>query len=187
VPATIDPGETAQLEIDTSSSCLAGQPEIRYNDARLAFPGGGELRLGLSLDATCGPVWMSRWSRRARPGTLANPAWDVLTVSLELPTSVRIGQTLEYAVVLTDPSGVPVALTPCPNYFQSLGGVKTGGLFQLNCSVAVVPAHGAVRYEMRVPIPVDTAEPGPVKLTWQLETDSAETAPKAVGLVTLVH
>jgi hypothetical protein len=186
VPATIDPGETAQLEIDTKGSCLDGRSQIRYDDARLALAGGGELRLGVSLDATCG-VWMSRWARPLREGTLANPAWDVLTVSLELPASVQIGQTLVYVVVLTNPSGVPVALIPCPNYFQSLGGVKAGGVFQLNCAVSVVPAHGAVRFEMRAPIPGDTPDLDGAKLTWRLDTDSAETTPTATATVIFVH
>jgi hypothetical protein len=187
VPATIDPGEAAQLEMDTSNSCLHGQPPILYADARLALADGGELKLGQTLDATCGPPAMGGWSRPARPGTLANPGWDVLTVTLELPESARIGQTLEYVVVLDNPSGVPVALSPCPNYVQWIGDLKTGGMFQLNCAVSVVPAHGAVRFEMRAPIPDDTTDAGPQKLTWRLETDAAGTAPTAEGLVTLIH
>jgi hypothetical protein len=187
VPATIDPGEAAQLEMHTSNSCLHGQPPILYADARLALADGGEVKLGQTLDATCGPPSTSGWFRPARPGTLANPGWDVLTVTLVLPESVRIGQTLEYVVVLVNPSGVPVALSPCPNYVQSIGDLKTGGMFQLNCAVSAVPANGAVRFEMRAPIPGDTTEAGPQKLTWQLETDTAGTAPMAVGLVTLVH
>src|SRR5262245_16861596 len=94
VPATIDPGETAVLEIDAVGSCLAGQPEVQYDDARLALAGGDEIRLGVSLNGTCG-VSMSGWSRPVGLGSTANPAWDGLVVTLELPAPVRIGQILE--------------------------------------------------------------------------------------------
>jgi hypothetical protein len=185
-PATIDPGETAALEIDTVGSCLTGQPAIRLGDARLALPGGGELKLGVTLDATCG-VSMSGWSRPAQHGTLANPALETLTVALEVPATVRIGQTLRYVVVLSNPSDTPVTMSPCPNYLQTIAGVKTGGYFQLNCAVPAIPAHGAVRYEMRTPIPDYTPDLGRVTLTWNLETDLGGAGPHAEATVTLVH
>jgi hypothetical protein len=186
LPATINPGETARLEIDTFGSCLDGRPETLYADARLVLADGSLLPLGLTLDATCG-VQESQWSRPAPDGTLANPAWDVLTIALDLPPTVQIGQTLEYVVVVSNPSDAPVALTPCPNYQQSITFVKTGGFHQLNCSVPVIPPRAGVRFAMRVPIPDYTSATGPEKLTWQLQTDTPETAPTATGIVTLIR
>src|SRR5262249_57267871 len=109
-------------------------------------------------------------------GSTATPAWNGLTVSLELPATVHIGQTFEYVAVLANPTGADVALTPCPNYDVTLTKVKAGGFHQLNCAVAAIPARGAVRFAMRLAV-ADYTPTGESTLDWRPPPDQGATAP----------
>jgi hypothetical protein len=188
VPATINPGETARLEVQTHTYCSTNQDgaaRVHWDNARLVLDDGGVLPLEVSLHADCG-VGMSPWTR-PDPGSTADPAWSSLIISMELPASVRIGQTLEYVVVLTNPTDTAIALTPCPNYIQSLALQKAGGPHQLNCSVSEIPPRRAVRYAMRMLIPDYVITTGPIDLDWELETDRADATPKASSPITLTR
>jgi hypothetical protein len=188
VPATINPGETARLQLKTATYCSANQDgaaRVRWNNARLVMADGGTLPLGVSLTADCG-VGMSPWSR-PDPGSSADPAWGNLIVSLELPTTVQIGQAMEYTVTLANPTDVAVPLSPCPNYLQDLTMVKAGGYSRLNCVVSEIPPRDEVRFAMRLLVPDYVTTTGPVTLNWELETDRADATPKASGTITLVR
>src|SRR5262245_26893803 len=140
-PATIAQGERAAVTIETYGGCLDGRPEVMYDDVRLGMADGGEIRLRMSLNATCG-VNVSVWHRLAVPEPGATNPVTYLVPSIESPPTVPIGGTLEFVVKLTNPSGHDISLDPCPNYNVSLSGVKTGGFYQLNCAVSVISARG---------------------------------------------
>src|SRR5262245_16557603 len=104
-PATIDPGESAQIIIETYGSCLVGQKAITYSDVALRMPDGGILPLHTSLDATCG-VGVSEWYRLLPDPGSQGPSLDGVTVSIEAPSSVATGSSLDFVVTLTNNTDV---------------------------------------------------------------------------------
>ncbi len=184
-PATIDPGEQAQLNLETSNRCLGTRPTPTITDSGLVLrlADGGRIALRTAVDATCG-VALSEWYRPTPPPR-AN-AWDVLTAAIEAPASVRAGDTLDYVVVLTNQTGADVPLDPCPNYIEGLSAVKAAGTYGLNCAVPAISAGGGVRFAMRLAIPA-TAPPGTVTLTWSLLDSAAENPPQASSTLTITR
>ncbi len=190
IPATIDAGEPAWLDVQTYGGCFtsANQAHIILDDIALRLPDGSTLPLRSTVDATCG-VGMSEWFRPT-PEQPPLP-WVGLTITITAPTTAKLGQTLEYVVELTNSSDVAVALTPCPNYTQTLTGpgtpLKGGAVGQLNCAVATIPAHSRVRFDMHLAIPNGPVPDGPVSLRWALDPGQAdEPMPSATVSVTLV-
>ncbi len=181
-PATIDPGERAWLDLETHGSCLVGQPSIVYSGLVLQLADGGRIALRTSVDATCG-VGLGEWYRPTPPPK-AN-AWDVLTPAIQAPASVRAGDALDYVVVLTNSTGADVPLSPCPNYLESLSGVKAAGAYELNCAVPAIPAGGSLRFAMRLAIPA-FVQAGTVTLTWSLD-DGAGNPPQASSPLTITR
>jgi hypothetical protein len=186
VPATVDPGEQAAVGIATYGGCLDGRPSVVYRDLVLRLPDGGQLRVPGTLDATCG-VGLGQWYRVPPPPAVAPNPFAGLVASIEAPASVRVGGTLVYVVVLGNPGDRDVPFSPCPNYSQFLSYVKTGGYYRLNCAVPGVPAHGSVRFAMRMPVPWYggvAATPGPVPLDWSIQSDDG-TGPRATATVVI--
>lgn len=89
-----------------------------------------------------------------------------LHASLELPATVAAGDTL--VVGLTNPTNRPVPLRPCPAYVQAIATPAIKDVEGLNCTpVPAVPAHRAIRFQMRLHIPANVP-PGRVRLFWSL-------------------
>lgn len=183
-PATIEPGESALLDLDTYGGCLDGRPETVYRDVRLRLADGGHLRLPGTVNATCG-VGLSDWYRPAPPAPDTS-AIAKLVASIQAPASARAGGTLDFVVTLTNPTGTGVQLDPCPNYeIALLAPVKAGGAYQLNCAIPAVPAHGSLRFAMRLSIPSFTEYRGPATVQWSLDAGTAEPAPTTSAPVTI--
>jgi hypothetical protein len=173
VPADLRPGGHVLLEFATSDcgcSCTGG-PVVRYRNLVFTLPEGGQVDGGRVLLTEGCFLTMSSFGLppryvqpRARPGTPAT-----LHVRIELPATVRAGGTLRYTVALANPSGKPVELSPCPGYteaFVTQAVVRES--FRLNCEVRTIPAHGSVRYEMRLAVPAGAS--GHAKISWSLNT-----------------
>lgn len=181
-PAAIDPGESAVVTVMTYGACLDGRKESNVQAVRLRLPDGGEIALRTSLNTTCG-VGLSQWQRPAPRPPAVSP-FAALVASLDAPPVIRTGETLEFVVTLTNPTGADVVLSPCPNYLVSLTApVKAGGSHQLNCAATVVPAHGRLRFAMRMGIPVLPGYIGPTTLQWTLDDGTIADGAVGVGAV----
>lgn len=115
-----------------------------------------------------------------RRASRAEPTWlpHGLTASLELPGAVTAGETLTYVLVLHNDTDTTAPLTPCPSYDESVQIVagKPGAVHQLNCTIATVPAHSVVRFEMRLPVAREQ-EPVPhARLSWQTTPPGLQTS-----------
>lgn len=85
------------------------------------------------------------------------PRFNPVEVSLEaVPERVAIGDTARFVVVLRNPTATGIPLRPCPTFFMSYGESGTAVFHKgrLNCDDAppAIPAHGAVRFEMKLTI-----------------------------------
>jgi hypothetical protein len=181
-PATIDPGEQAVLMIETYGGCTAPPTGVVYANLALRLTGGTVLALGSTLDPRCG-VGMGQWYRPVVDTTDHLP-WLGLTAAIEAPQTVHLGRTFDYVVTLTNPTGLAVPLAPCPNYVEGIAGATSGGVNQLNCTVASIPAGGQVRFAMRLSWTAGVGLLGPGTLSWTLDagnsTDPAPTASTTV-------
>jgi hypothetical protein len=184
-PATIDPREQAEVAIRTYGGCLDGRTETTYGDVRLRLSDGGQLRLRISLNVTCG-VGIEQWHRPAPPPS-ADPL-TALTVAIEAPPSVRVGQTLAFVVILGNPTDAPIALERCPDYLTYVdSAAKIAASRQLNCAVPAIPAHGRVQFAMRLPIvpqgPVSGTLAGPTTLVWSMGDTGSQQATAPITLL----
>ncbi|GIE98820.1 hypothetical protein [Paractinoplanes rishiriensis] len=157
VPATIDPGEPARLDVVTTADC-AGPPADthRYRDVAVVVQ-GREIPVPAVLLSTACPVQVGIW--RVLP-PLLNLPW--VTATIVAPQQVRRGETLRYEVTLT---GKLANLKPCPTYRQRLG--TTGETLRLNCAAFPEKPGKTVRLAMELDVPADAA-PGDTRLTWML-------------------
>ena len=91
-----------------------------------------------------------------------------LLPTLVLPHSARAGDTLVYEVDLRNPTPHPIALEPCPGYFEDAGDKLIFLTYALNCTpVGSIPAGQTVRFAMKLPLPADIPV-GPVRIEWAL-------------------
>jgi hypothetical protein len=181
VPATIDPGETAQVNVETHGGCLDGRPETRYGPLRLRLPHGeGELRTSTTINGTCG-VGLTVWHRPAALDTSIERLGK-LSVSIEAPRTVAVGTALDFVVALHNDTGEDIPLSPCPNYLMYLRAIKvSGGSHQLNCAVSAVPAHGQVRFAMRLDLPASPDLVGEQTVEWMLDANGPDGSPVATA------
>ena len=103
--------------------------------------------------------------------------WHRLTATLHGPDRVRPGSTVDFSVVLTNPTSTAIALDPCPSYDLTVGVQTTS--YGLNCagapSAAIAPG-ASVTFDIPVRIPgnVNVGSRPPVTWTlgWQPDRDS---------------
>src|SRR5712691_1319972 len=187
VPADLPPGGHVFLDLATSTGCEGGrEPAVRYHHLLFTLPHGGSLRAEqVSISEDCG-LSMSdfglprRYSQpRAAPGTAGT-----LRARLWLPASVRVGTIFRYTVTLSNPTKTTVVLHPCPGYSEGLyaSGLVVRRSFTLNCqSVHAIPAHGQVRYAMRLTVP-RRAAPAIAKIGWNVNTPTGPFAGQVVQI-----
>lgn len=155
VPATIDPGEPARIDIVATRDCPDPRPwkdlALRIHDRSYPIPGIGQ---------ACG-FTLSPWYVQP-PLINAN-----ITVTMRAPGQVRRGETLDYTVTLinTLSKGGAGKLQPCPSYRQTLGTVSE--VHRLNCTGGRIPLHSSRTFAMRLVVAPD-APIGPVMLHWML-------------------
>jgi hypothetical protein len=191
IPATIEPGEYADLTIETYGGCLDGRPETTYTAVKVAI-GGGDVSLGETLNTTCG-VGESPWRRPPPPEPPAPGAG--LTAGIPGGFTQTPERELTFVVRLTNPTAAAITLDPCPNYSMMVSlRAKIVGTHQLNCFEAggrprVIPPHGFLDFAMvlsLIPVgPPDATNPADVtgssRLTWSLlGSDVIVTAPVTI-------
>jgi hypothetical protein len=102
-----------------------------------------------------------------------SPAPSPLTATITAPSAARAGMTLSYQITLSNPTGKPFALSPCPSYAEYLGGVGGGNVtqyFYLNCAAALsIPANGSVTFQMELAVPASMQPMAGAKLDWQIQ------------------
>lgn len=186
VPADLPPGGHVFLDFGTSNCgcrCEGGKP-VRYRNLVFTLPRGGSVhaeRVSITVDCFLSMSDFGlppRYSQpRAAPGTAGT-----LHARLRPPAGVRAGTTLVYTVTLSNPTRTTVVLRPCPGYTEGLyvSGLVVRRSFALDCdSVHAIPAHGQVRYAMRLVVPRKAA-PRTAKLGWNLNTP---TGPSEGGVI----
>jgi hypothetical protein len=189
VPADLAPGGHVFLDLATSRACDGGRkPAVRYLHLVFTLPGDGRIRAEhVSLTEYCGLSTSEfglpeRYAEaRAAPGSAGT-----LHARLRLPARVRPGATLRYSVTLANPTDTTVTLRPRPGFSESFvtPQVSVRRSYALDCdSVHAIPAHGRVRYAMRVTVPRST-KPGLAKIAWSLNTP---TGPFTAGLVRITR
>jgi hypothetical protein len=140
----------------------------------------------------------------ARPTPLPTPTPSSLRARVTAPASVRAGDTLVYAVTLSNVSATAVALQPCPFYLEWLGGRVVASTtpppgfppgkpwdvrktyagaakesYSLNCTAVREIAPGeSVAFEMRLRIPLDAL--GNDTLRWSIAGPSQEAASASI-------
>lgn len=136
-PATIDPGESARLDILAGTGC--GQ---RYRDLTLVVSGRD---YPVALETDC-PPRVSAWYVEPRP--IDAP----LRLSLQLPESVRAGEAFGFVVTLLHTMPRPLQPVDCPFFLLRLGAEAVWR--RLNCDPAGdIPADTPVRFAMRAQAP----------------------------------
>ena len=175
--ANIGPREVAALNISGADACSAALngEHTSYPMLRIGLPGGGsvDVRSG-TFDTVCG-VWVSRFGVPADEEPISIPSPSPLTARISAPATAAPGQSLEFTVTLTNPSGTDYLLDPCPTYTEFVGSgaatfwVATVRDYYLNCDVTpTIPAHGSVTFEMRLQLPAD--QPGGMaKFGWDIQ------------------
>lgn len=182
------PGGHVFLDLATSTGCEGGRkPAVRYRRLLFALPQGGSVQgEQVSISEDCG-LSMSAFglpSRYSQPHPAPGTA-GTLQARLRLSAGVRAGTTtLRYVVTLSNPTTTAVRLHPCPGYSEGLyvAGLVVHRSFALNCdSVRTIPAHGRVRYAMRLTLP-RPAVAGIAKIGWNLNTPTGPFAVRAVQI-----
>jgi len=202
-PVLIEPGPVpdpasdlksgqASLTVDwvtQGEACSDSSASVQLASARITLPGGGDaLSAALSGDPgayVCGGLGIGAFE--GPPPTMQEiPTLPLPGVTMRVPSSVRAGEPLVYAVTLTNPTGLPMDLaTNCPNYGEQLfpndsignppGAIKP--MFQLNCKPAgTIQPSKSLTFEMRLAVPTDEA-PGSYTLYFALGYWNAMTTP----------
>jgi hypothetical protein len=165
-PATVDAGEGARVLLVTAMGCGGGANPTTYVDVSLRYAGADHAVRDLQLESTC-QIQLGAWYRDLAAPSAPPPApFAALTASLEVPPSVAPGATLEFVVVLTNPTGAAIPLEPCPAYRMDFGKFSyTTGL--LNCQIQRIEPHHAARFAMRLAISTNTGD-NPDHVYWTL-------------------
>jgi len=167
-------GGVTWLTLKTSNDCPARNPASGryptrvYHATIVTIPGGGRVVIRQPLDVLCG-LFTGQFGVTEPPRRYVNPPWTRVRVALDLPASVTAGSVLRYVVDLTNPTGAPMRLRPCPGYSQ---GVAVAGktVLELNCAAVPgrqLPARQTVRFAMRIPVPGGTPT-GPTWVGWSI-------------------
>jgi hypothetical protein len=109
---------------------------------------------------------------------------DRLTAGIELTEPARPGQPLHYIVVLTNPTGSDIELTPCPTYQERLNA-KGGPVVEehvLNCAAVGAIASGqSVRFAMVIEVPASLPASSDGALAWLLDPNYSQGFPPPLG------
>jgi hypothetical protein len=185
------PDASATLEVNWRNWCVprSARTPVPPRAIRLTLPaGGGTLDAGYNAVPPC--------DTPGRPSTVGvrpfapaplptGAAWTgvPLRASIEpIDSSGRPGQTVRYAVRLANPSGAPVRFDHCPLLVELLAPAGTPEAYPLNCAAAKqLPAHGALRFEMRIRVPA-TAPAGANGLFWELDPTGGQ-GPQATSRI----
>jgi hypothetical protein len=188
----LPPGGAVTLDIDWRNWCVpqgAGSP-VPPRAIRLTLPdGAGTVDVGYDAVPPCDTPGAAATVgvRPFQPAPLATTApWTSTAVQATIQPlpggdlSGKRGGTARFAVLVRNPSAVPISFERCPLVVELLAPAGKPEAHQLNCAAAVgLPAHGSLRFEMHIGIPSD-APAGNNGLFWELDPTGAQ-APEAVS------
>jgi hypothetical protein len=172
IPADIRPGGFGELlmeglDVEGPGACAMQA----YSDVAFRIPSGGRVRSSTRLVRPCSDWQMTELGLPQRyPTAPPHPALGpgALTVSIQLPARIRPGSSLRYVVVLRNPTGSAIRLSPCPRYEELLFGTEVVRReYWLNCAAAhPIGAHASERFAMALPIPRSVGQA--TKFSWIL-------------------
>ena len=166
------PGGVTELSLVTNDFCPASNSSANaqriYHIITVGIPGGGQAVVSGAFDLQCG-LFTGRFTVRQPAQHYTHSPVSGARVTLDLPSGVVAGTTLDYVAALTNPIGTDMVLSPCPGYQQGAG--KPGkAVLALNCRAQPsIPAHQTVRFAMRLHVPAATPT-GPADVHWWIAT-----------------
>jgi hypothetical protein len=190
--AALPPGAAVTLDVDWRNWCVprSAQAPVPPQAIRLTLPGGtGTIDVGYDAVPPCDTPGAAATVgvRPFRPAPLATTApWTSTAVQATIQPMPggdlggRRGETARFAVLLRNPSAVPVSFEHCPLIVEMLAPAGQPEAHQLNCGAAArLPAHGSLRFEMRIGVPAD-APAGNNGLFWELDPTGGQ-GPQAMS------
>jgi hypothetical protein len=197
LPGDMAPGGHTDLALDYGTACdTTPQAGTAYHHLSVTLPGGGTVPVTVpggrpAFDPTCGFEVGHFYDPIPQPDP-PPPPYAGLVASLTLPDWAQAGSELDYVVTLTNPTVQAIGLDPCPGYVEAANSGQTQTIvthpslppakqdprqvpialakqaYALNCAtVTTIPAHQAVRYQMRLQLP-PTTPPGSTNIYWSL-------------------
>jgi hypothetical protein len=168
---TLSPGQAAMFALTqtVTPGCSAGATDngIMKQTTKPAL-----MSIGAHQSRAIGKVLVNKCTKNSvtalglapvepKPDTLS-----VLSVRLEVPATATAGQTLNFRVVLTNPTRARVWLSPCPGYEV---GISTAGehAYRLNCVNSLIAPGQSRVFDMQYAIPASTRA-GLAKIGWLL-------------------
>ncbi|HKD96474.1 MAG TPA: DUF4232 domain-containing protein [Micromonosporaceae bacterium] len=163
VPASINPQDDAYVQVAMTLACNGGTGPTRYAEKLALMVGGTPIPVtGLKLSGTCPEITITPWFT-FRPDAVS--PYEALVGQIEAPSSVERGETLSYAVDITNTSDVAVPLNPCPVYWEAI--VKQFVTYRLNCAPGAIAPGQTVRFSMQIALPADLPT-GATTLMWRI-------------------
>ena len=185
---SVPPGGHASLRLDWGGPfCveLTGQPQLAIE---LPHDGG---TLQAPLTATdrpaCNPGAVKPTVKAALSAGAFGEAVDLrpvgqsplqqLSAGATGPASGRPGEQVTFRVVLTNPTGAPIALEPCPAYLLELHAsrdnlgepVNVTALYLLNCRpTKEIPARAALAFQIATVVPGTMVSGRQLTISWTL-------------------
>ena len=91
-----------------------------------------------------------------------------LRVAIKAPASVRRGQDLHFAVIVTNRDRRDLSLDSCPDYNEFIGSEEAGAEYQLNCKpVGALRSGDEVTFEMEIHV-TPAVGLGTTTISWAL-------------------
>ena len=176
-PANLKPGQSAQVAITTASENMCPASAFKgsgtYAGLSVGIGSSGQVSVMLtkfpgSFIATCGVGASAFGTPVPTSPTPPDSPLDVLTARMIAPQTLTADTQVSYTIVLTNPTGHRVMLSPCPSYVESIfRGTNAFGIYYLNCQAApFIPARGSVSFDIRSRVPDTT---GRTAITWVLQ------------------
>jgi hypothetical protein len=183
----LPPGAGATLTVDWRNWCVPGPRAVPPRVVRVSLPrGAGSLDADYSAVTSCEDRTQPSTVgvRPFQPAALAEPGgWTNLRVRATVgalggqpaPPHGRRGQTVAFAVELRNASSTgTVRFDRCPVLAELLAPAGGTEAYELNCAAAApIPPGGALRFEMRLRVPV-AAPLGPNGLFWALDATGSQ-------------
>lgn len=182
VTADMAPGQTTGVVITSPRACAdngyGSGTAPRYEHVLFSMP-GGTISVNTRLHAACGTSASNYFVNPPAPSPSDDP-WVHITAALTLPDSATAGAPMDYVVTLSNPTDDELNMNGiCPGYVETAraagpmkAAVPMKEVYGLNCDGArAIPAHGAVRFQMRLKV-LPQVEPGPITVYWTLLTTS---------------
>ncbi len=109
---------------------------------------------------------------------------DALKAQVKVAGGATVGQPLAYVVVLTNLTGSPISLSPCPSYQERINA-RGGPVVEehvLNCGAVGSIAPGqSVPFAMRIDVPASLPASTDAALVWILDPNYSQGFPPPLG------